>query len=169
MTKHYTLLSHGKVLGYTGAMLPAAELPDGACVWHLVPAPAFDLVEPIIAELTAPPAMTLVEEVIPTLDEYLHPGWAEQEAQMERLMGEAARLHHFREVLERYEALDLELRDPSGRRVSSASLTIAKQMVPALALREYVEELDPSVAGLVDVEEPCYLLMARVMAEASAA
>ena len=114
----YTLMSHGKVLGRTGAAFPPDELPAGASVWHLVPAAAFDFVEPIIAELTAPPALALVEEVIPTQEAYLHPAWSEREAQMERLIAEAARIHHFRLVLERYEALDLELRDASGRRLA---------------------------------------------------
>ncbi len=41
-------------------------------------------------------------------------------------------------------------------------------MVPADALRAYVEAVDPREAHLVDAAEPCYLLMARA-AEASAA
>ena len=64
----------------------------------------FELIEPIVAELTAPPALDLVDTVIPTQDDYLHPGWGEQQAQMQRLMDEAARVHHFRLVLERYES-----------------------------------------------------------------
>jgi hypothetical protein len=169
MSTHYTVLSHGKVLGHTGARFPAEQLPAGACIWHFVPAPAFDPVEPIIAELTAPPAIALVEDVIPTQDEYFHSCADGSSARLEELASEAPRLHHFREVLERYEALDLELRDGSGRRVSNSSLTIAKQMVPAQALREYVEEVDPAAALLVDTEKPCYVLMARLMAAASAA
>ena len=54
MSMHYALVSHGKVLGHTGALLPSEELPAGARVWHFVPLPAFNFVEPIIAELTAP-------------------------------------------------------------------------------------------------------------------
>lgn len=169
MSTHYALVSHGKVLGYTGAMFPVDELPSGACIWHFIPTPAFDIVEPIIAELTAPPAIELVEAVIPTQDEYLHPCWNEQEAEMDRLVNEAPRLHHFREVLERYEALDLELRDSSGRRLNTATLTMTKQMVTAEAVREYVEVVDPAQAQWVDTDEPCYLLMARLMAAASAA
>jgi hypothetical protein len=169
MSTHYTVLSHGKVLGHTGARFPADELPVGACIWHFVPMPAFDFVEPIIAELTAPPAIELVEEVIPTQDEYLHSCRDGSPACLDELVKEAARLHHFREVLERYEALNLELRDGSGRPISTATLTITKQMVPAEAVREYVEEIDPSTARWVDTAEPCYLLMARLMAAASAA
>jgi hypothetical protein len=169
MSTHYAVLSHGKVLGHTGARFPADELPVGACIWHFVPLPAFDFVEPIIAELTAPPAIELVEEVIPTQDEYLHSCRDGSRACLDELVKEAARLHHFREVLERYEALDLELRDGSGRRISTATLTITKQMIPAEAVREYVEEVDPSEAQWVDTAEPCYLLMARLMAAASAA
>ena len=169
MSTHYTVLSHGKVLGHTGARFPADELPVGACIWHFVPLPAFDVVEPIIAELTAPPAIELVEDVIPTQDEYLDSCRDGSPACLDELVKEAARLHHFREVLERYEALNLELRDGSGRRISTATLTITKQMVPADAVREYVEEVDPSEAQWVDTAEPCYLLMARLMAAASAA
>lgn len=168
MTTHYTLVSHGRVLGHTGAMLHVDGMPADAGLWQLIPTAAFDLVEPIIAELTAPPALALVEDVIPTRDDYLHPAWSEQVAQMDRLMDEAARLHHFRLVLERYEALALELRDASGRRIRSTSLTIAKQLVSSAALLEYVEAVDPSEAGEVDTLEPCYLVMAR-LAEASAA
>ena len=62
MSTHYTVLSHGKVLGHTGALFPTDALPVGACIWHFVPMPAFEFVEPIIAELTAPPAIELVEE-----------------------------------------------------------------------------------------------------------
>jgi hypothetical protein len=167
MSTHYTLMSHGKVLGHTGAAIAADELPAGAGIWHLIPSPAFELAEPVIAELTAPPALELVEDVIPTQDAYLHPAWGEQEAQMERLMDEAARLHHFRLVLERYEALDLELHDASGRRIA-ASLTVTKQMVSAEALRAYLETTDAEEARWVDTAEPCYLLMAR-FAEAAAA
>jgi hypothetical protein len=171
---HFTLMSHGTVLGHTGAEFRTSELPLDAVVWHLVPAPAFALVEPIVAELTAPPALTLVEEVIPTQDDYLHPGWGEQETQMERLMAQAARLHHFRLVLERYEQLDLELRDATGCRVPTSTLTIAKQMVPAETVRAFADRLDPAEARWVEPDEPCYLLMARmasgaVVSEASAA
>ena len=162
MTMHYTLMSHGKVLGRTGAAFPRDELPAGASVWHLVPTAAFDSVEPIIAELTAPPALALVEEVIPTQEAYLHPAWSEREAQMERLIGEAARIHHFRMVLERYEALDLELRDASGRRLATTTLVVTKQMVSAEALRAYMEAVDPREAHRVDTAEPCYLVMARL-------
>jgi hypothetical protein len=168
MTMQYTLMSHGKVLGHTGAAFPPDELPAGATVWHLVPSTAFDVVEPIIAELTAPPAMTLVEEVIPTQEAYLHPAWHEHEAQMERLTHEAARIHHFRMVLERYEALDLELRDANGRRLETTSLVVTKQTVTADALRAYMEVVDPREAHWVDTAEPCYLLMAR-LGSASAA
>ena len=162
MAMQYTLMSHGKVLGHTGAALPHDELPAGASVWHLVPTAAFDLVEPIIAELTAPPALALVEDVIPTQEAYLHPARGEHEAQMERLAREAARIHHFRLVLERYEALDLELRDAAGHRLETASLTVTKQTVTADALRAYVEAVDPREARWVDTAEPCYLLMARL-------
>jgi hypothetical protein len=169
MSTHYTVLSHGKVLGHTGARFPADQLPVGACIWHFVPLPAFDAVEPIIAELTAPPAIELVEDVIPTQSEYLHSCRDGSPACLDDLIDQAARLHHFREVLERYERLDLELRDASGRRVSTATLTITKQMVPADAVRAYAEAVDPAEAAWVDTAEPCYLLMARLMAAASAA
>lgn len=168
MTMHYRLVSHGRVLGYTGAAFPSDELPAGTSAWHLVPMPAFDAVEPIIAELSAPPALSLVDEVIPTQDAYLHPTWCQQEAEMERLLDEAPRIHHFRLVLERYEGLDLELRDETGRRVSTTTLVVTKQMVSSDALRAYVEAVDPQEAPLVDPTEPCYLLMAR-LASASAA
>jgi len=168
MTTHYTLVSHGRVLGHTGTELHADGLPDGAGLWHLIPAPAFDLVEPIIAELTAPPALALVQEVIPTRDAYLHPAWSEQETQMQRLMDEAARLHHFRLVLERYEGLDLALLDGSGRRVSTTTLTVAKQLVPADALRALVELVDPAAADEMDTAEPCYIVMARLASVAAA-
>lgn len=81
---------------------------------------------------------------------------------MERLMEEAPRIHHFRLVLERYEGLGLELRDESGRRIATSTLLVSKQMVPADALRTYVEVIDPQEAHLVDATQPCYLLMARV-------
>jgi hypothetical protein len=169
MTMHYTLMSQGRVLGHTGAAFPPDELPTGANVWHLVPTASFDLVEPIIAELTAPPALALVEEVIPTQDDYLHPAWQEQEAQMERLMSEAARIHHFRLVLERFEGLELELRDDAGRRVATTTLVVTKQMVSPDALREFVEVVDPREAHWVDATAPCYLLMARFTSAAAAA
>jgi len=168
MTVHYALMSHGKVLGHTGAVLPADELPPGASVWHFVPTGAFDLVEPIIAELTAPPALALVDDVIPTPDDYLHPSRREHEAQMERLIPEAPRIHHFRLVLERYEALDLELRDVSGRRVETATLIVMKPTVEPDVLRACIEAVDPQEADRVQAFGPCYLLMAR-MATAAAA
>ena len=68
---------------------------------------------------------------------------------------EAARIHHFRLVLERYEELDLELRDASGRRVETTSLLVSKQLVSADVVHEYVE-VDRASAT------PCYLLMARL-------
>ena len=162
MTMQYALMSHGQVLGYTGAAFPSDELPSGASLWHLVPTAAFDFVEPIIAELTAPPALSLVEEVIPTQDAYLHPARGEHEAQMERAVQEAARIHHFRLVLERYEDLDLELRDASGHRVATTTLLVSKQMVSADALHAFVEAVDPRDAHHVNTMEPCYLLMARL-------
>jgi hypothetical protein len=169
MSTHYALVSHGKVLGYTGALFPSDELPMGARVWHFVPLPAFDFVEPIIAELTDPDAIELVESVIPTQAEYLHSCRDGAPVLPDELMDEAAKLHHFREVLERYESLDLELRDGSGRRVGTETVTLVKQIVPAQALREYVEVVDPAEAKLVDADEPCYLLMARLLQAASAA
>ena len=168
MTAHYTLVSHGTVLGHTGAAFPTDGLPVGALLWHLVPTPAFDLVEPIIAELTAPPALTLVEEVIPTPDAYLHPGWGEQQAQMDRLMDEAARVHHFRLVLERYEGLGLALHDGTGRRVAVSPM-IVKQMVPTESVRAFAEAVDPEEAQWIEGDEPCYLVMAHLDDPAAAA
>lgn len=162
MTMQYALTSHGQVLGYTGAAFPSDELPSGASLWHLVPTAAFDVVEPIIAELTAPPALSLVEEVIPTQDAYLHPARGEHEAQMERAVLEAARIHHFRLVLERYEDLELELRDASGRRVATTTLLVSKQLASTDAPHEYVEDVEPREAPWEDTAEPCYLLMARL-------
>jgi len=162
MSMQYTLMSHGEVLGHTGVAFPPDELPAGTNVWHLVPTAAFDFVEPIIAELTAPPALSLVEDVIPTRDAYLHPARNEHDAQMERLVHEAARIHHFRLVLERYEGLDLELRDACGRRVAATTLLVSKQMVSADALHAFVEAVDPREAHRVNTAEPCYLLMARL-------
>ena len=167
MTPHYTLVSHGTVLGHTGAALPTEGLPVGAALWHLIPAQGFDVVEPIIAEFTAPPALSLVEEVIPTPDVYLHPGWSEQQAQMDRLMKEAARVHQFRLVLERYEALALELRDGAGHRVAVSPM-IVKQMVPAESVRAFAESVDPEEAQWIDTSEPCYLVMARLDAVGAA-
>ena len=167
MTAHYSLMSHGTVLGHTGAAFPADELPPGACLWHLIPTPAFELIEPIIAELTAPPALTLVEQVIPTRDEYLHPAFNEHQAQLDRLMEEAARVHHFRLVLERYEALGLELRDGAGHRVAMSPM-IVKQMVPAESVRAFAEAVDPDEAEWIDTNEPCYLVMARLDASEAA-
>ena len=161
MTGHYTLTSHGTVLGHTGAAFPADELPLGAHLWHLIPTRAFDLVEPIIAELTAPPALSLVEEVIPTRDDYLHPGWSEQQAQMDRLLDEAARVHHFRLVLERYEGLGLELHDGTGRRVAVSPM-IVKQMVPTESVRAFAEAVDPEEAQWIEGDGPCYLVMAHL-------
>lgn len=169
MSTHYALVSHGKVLGYTGAHFPSDELPRGARVWHFVPLPAFEFVEPIIAELSAPAALELVESVIPTQDEYLHSCKDGSPVYADELVDEVVRIHHFREVLERYESLDLELRDGSGHRLGTETVTLVKQMVPAAALREYVEVVDPEEAALVDTAEPCYLLMARLMKAASAA
>lgn len=167
MTMQYALMSHGQVLGYTGAAFPSDELPSGASLWHLVPTAAFDFVEPIIAELTAPPALSLVEDVIPTQDAYLHPAVGEHEAQMERAIDEAAMIHHFRLVLERYEELELELRDASGRRVPTATLLISKQLATAGALNAYADAAEPWAEQSDDLVEPCYLLMAR-LASASA-
>jgi hypothetical protein len=168
MTAHYTLVSHGSVLGHTGAAFPADDLPPGSSLWHLVPTAAFELIEPIVAELTAPPALDLVDTVIPTQDDYLHPAWGEQQAQMQRLMEEAARVHHFRLVLERYESLNLELRDASGKRVALAP-TIVKQMVPADSVRAFAEAVDPEEAQWIDPSQPCYLVMARLNAAAAEA
>lgn len=161
MAMRYALMSHGEVLGYTGAAFPSAEVPAGASVWHFVPTMGFDVVEPIVAELTAPPALALVDEVIPTQDAYLHPARNEQAAQMERLMNEAASIHHFRLVLERYERLELELHDAAGR-VATSTLLVTKQLVSSDALHAYMEVVEPAEAHRVDTSEPCYLLMARL-------
>jgi hypothetical protein len=168
MTMQYTLMSHGKVLGHTGAVLPSDELPAGASVWQFVPSAAFDLVEPIIAELTAPPALELVEEVIPTQDAYLHPAWNEHEAEMERLVDEAPRIHHFRLVLERFESLGLQLHDAGGRQLATMTLIVTKQLVTAEALRAYMDAVHPRESHRVNTAEPCYLLMARFEAESAA-
>jgi hypothetical protein len=105
--------------------------------------------------------LTLVEDVIPTRDDYLHPGFSEQKAQMDRLVDEAARVHHFRLVLERYEALELELHDGAGRRVAVAPM-IAKQMVPTESVRAFAEAVDPEEARWIEGDGPCYLVMAHL-------
>jgi hypothetical protein len=87
---------------------------------------------------------------------------------MERLVSEAVRIHHFRLVLERYESLELELRDAGGRRLATTTLVVTKEMVSAEALREYIEAVDPREAHRVDTAEPCYLLMARLERAAAA-
>ena len=162
MSMQYALMSHGEVLGYTGAALASDELPSGATLWHLVPTAAFDFVEPIIAELTAPPALALVEDVIPAQDAYLHPAWNEHEEQMERLVHEAARIHHFRLVLERYEDLDLELRDAGGRRVATTTLLVSKQLVGTDAVHAGAPSIGLRDAYQEDAANACYLLMARL-------
>lgn len=162
MTMQYALMSHGQVLGYTGEAFPTDELPSGASLWQLVPTAAFDFVEPIIAELTAPPALSLVEDVIPTQDAYLHPARGEHEAQMERAINEAARIHHFRLVLERYEDLELELRDAGGSRVATTTLLVSKQLATAGAVHACSVAAEPWAEQSEDMAEPCYLLMARL-------
>jgi hypothetical protein len=162
MTMQYALMSHGEVLAYTGAALPLDELPSDATVWHLDPTTAFDFVEPIVAELTAPPALALVEDVIPAQDAYLHPAWNEHEEQMERLVHEAARIHHFRLVLERYEDLELELRDASGRRVATTTLLVSKQLVGTDAQHPHATPVGARNGNRVDAGGACYLLMARL-------
>ena len=162
MPMQYALMSHGEVLGYTGAALASDELPSGASLWHLVPTEAFDFVEPIIAELTAPPALALVEDVTPEQDAYLHPGWNEHEEQMERLVHEAARIHHFRLVLERYEELELELRDAAGCRVATTTLLVSKQLTGADAQHAHATSVGTRHWHHADAEDACYLLMARL-------
>ena len=103
-----------------------------------------------------------------TLDGYLHSCDGGSAREADEFVREAARLHSYRELLERYEGLQLELRDANGRRLSASTLTVAKQLVPASAVREYVESIDPDEAARVDVEAPCYMLMAR-LDEAAAA
>jgi hypothetical protein len=155
-------MSHGEVLGYTGAALAFDELPSDASLWHLVPTGAFVFVEPIIAELTAPPALALVEDVIPAQDDYLHPAWNEQEEQMERLVHEAARIHHFRLVLERYEDLELELRDATGRRVATTALLVSKHIAGTGAQHAHATSVGGRHGYQADAEDACYLLMARL-------
>jgi len=162
MPMQYALMSHGQVLGYTGAALASDELPMDASLWHLVPTAAFDFVEPIIAELTAPPALSLVEDVIPAQDAYLHPAWNEQEEQMERLVHEAARIHHFRLVLERYENLDLELRDAAGRRVATTTLLVSKQLAGSDVMHAHATSVGARHGFRADVADAYYLLMARL-------
>jgi hypothetical protein len=164
MTMQYALMSHGRLLGFTGAAFRSDELPSGASLWQLVPTAAFDFVEPIIAELTAPPALSLVHEVIPAQDAYLHPARGEHEAQMERAMLEAARVHHFRLVLERYEDLELELRDASGRHVATTSLLVSKQLAYADAPHECLVNDERPEAHWEDAAAPSYLVMARLAA-----
>ncbi|MBW8769984.1 MAG: hypothetical protein JF589_09525 [Gemmatimonadetes bacterium] len=110
MTAHYTLTSHGTVLGHTGAA----------------------------------------------------------QAQMDRLMDEAARVHHFRLVLERYESLKLELHDATGRRVAVSPM-IVKQLVPTETVRAFAESVDPEEARWIDEGEPCYLVMAHLDGSAAGA
>ena len=59
-------------------------------------------------------------------------------------------------------------RDGSGRRVATTTLVVSKQLVPADALRAYVEEVDPEEARWVDTSVPCYLLMARFESQSAA-
>ena len=46
MAERYTLVSHGTVLGHTGAAFPAEGLPVGASLWHLITSRGFEAVEP---------------------------------------------------------------------------------------------------------------------------
>lgn len=162
MTMQYALMSHGEVLGHTGAALALDELPSDATFWHLVPTAAFYFVEPIVAELTAPPALALVEDVIPAQDAYLHPAWNEHEEQMEWLVHEAARIHHFRLVLERYEDLELELRDACGRRVATTTLLVSKQLLGSDAQHPHVTPVGVRDGHQENAADACYLLMARL-------
>ena len=87
---------------------------------------------------------------------------------MDRLMDEAARVHHFRLVLERYEGLGLELHDGTGRRVAVSPM-IVKQMVPTESVRAFAEAVDPEEAQWIEGDEPCYLVMAHLDDPAAAA
>jgi hypothetical protein len=82
-------------------------------------------------------------------------------------MDEAASVHHFRLVLERYEALELELHDCAGRLVATAPM-IVKQMVPAESVRAFAESVDPDEAQQIDTSAPCFLILAHLCSSSAA-
>jgi hypothetical protein len=151
----YTLESHGRTLGRTGAELPPPT-PDTRS-WHFIPAPAFAEARALFAAL--PAAIEDSEEAIPTQGELEAIPREEQEAHMRALLRSDPRMARFIELSEQLEAMALTLKDAHGERLDTATIGVTELTITPAEFREVLATVDPG-ADLSEVAAPIYLLVA---------
>ena len=154
----YTLVSHGRALGTTGAELPASA--PGMRSWHFLPGPAFAEARPLFAAL--PAAIEDSQEVIPTQGELEAIPEASREQWMRELLRSDPRMTRFMELSAQLEALDLALVDADGRSLGAQTIGVTVLDLSPEAFREVLVRVDASAERSAVLVPPFYLLVAEL-------
>lgn len=154
----YTLVSHDRTLGTTGAELPAPA--PGMRSWHFLPGPSFADAQPLFAAL--PAAIEDGQEVIPTQGELEAIPEASREQWMREMLRSDPRMTRFIELSAQLEALDLALVDADGRRLGAQTIGVTVLELTPAAFREVLIRVDPSAEGSAELVPPFYLLVAEL-------
>lgn len=154
----YTLVSHGRVLGTTGAELPAST--SGMRSWHFLPGPSFADAQPLFAAL--PAAIEDSQEVIPTQGELEAIPEASREQWMREMLRSDPRMTRFIELSAQLEALDLALVDADGRKLGAQTIGVTVLDLAPEAFREVLVRVDPSAERSAVLVPPFHLLVAEL-------
>ncbi len=152
----FTLRSHGRALGHTGAELPPPA--PGMRSWHFLPEPSFADVRPLFAAL--PAAIEQSEEVIPTQGELATIPEEEREQRMRELFLSDPRMQRFIELSGQLEALALELQGSDGRALGTRTIGVTELDLPAAAFGQLLQAVDPRNALQQEATPPFFLLVA---------
>ncbi len=155
----FTLRSHGRALGHTGAELPPPA--PGMRSWHFHPDPSFAEVRPLFAAL--PKAIEESEEVIPTQGELAAIPEEEREQRMREMFLSDPRMRHFIELSGQLEALALELQGTDGRTLDTRTIGVTELDLPAAAFGQLLEAVNPRYAMESGASPPFFLLVAGLV------
>jgi len=154
----YTLMSQGHALGRTGVELPPPA--PGMRSWHFIPAPAFAETAPLFAAL--PAAIEDSQEAIPTQGELEAIPEAERQERARAMILADPRMARFLELSEQLEALELELVDAGGARLTTTTIGVTELEITADAMRNVLATVDANADLSAATAPPFYLLVAGI-------
>jgi hypothetical protein len=153
---HFSLVSHGRVLGRTGVELPPPA--PGMRSWQFLPEPAFADARPLFAAL--PAAIEDSQDAIPTPGELNEIPETEREEHVRVLLRSDPRMQRFVELSEQLEAMALALVDGSGAHLDARAIGVTELELTAEAFREVLASVDGSADLSAVTAPPFYLLVA---------
>jgi hypothetical protein len=152
----YSLMSHGRPLGRTGAEL--SGLAAGTRGWHFIPAPPFDAVRSTLAELQQ--ATQAMQSAMPAEETLAAMAEDERGDFVRHALITDTRATRFLEVMDAVEALALELRDERDALMPARTIGVTELELGPAAFREVLVSIDPASDPALSESPPFYLLVA---------